>query len=342
MSPGDGLRLTQYATGAGAPDPLPAAQLDALVRELVGHRQPGVLVGVGEEGVTDDEDGVVVRVEATPNGAIAILSTASFGTPVVDEPYDWGRIAATNALSDIYAMGGTPLAAINLAGWPEGVLPRDLLRDVMRGGLSVLRLANCSLSGGHSIASPEPLYGMALTGVGDPDRLMRQDEARPGVAVSLTKPLGVGVLNYRHRMTGERFEQAVASMTTLNAEASRAAVSAGLRAATDVNGCGLLGHLVKMCRASGVDAVIDHTAVPLLEGARESVRAGYVSGQSRRNLDWVRRYVEPGAGVAGDELLLLADAQTSGGLLLAGEIPGAPVIGEFVPAGSTGRTIDVR
>lgn len=337
MSPGDGPRLTQYATGEGTPDPLPAAQLDALVEELVGFPQPGVLVGLD-----GDEDAAAVRVEATRDGAIAILSSAAFGTPMVDEPYDWGRIAAANALSDIYAMGGTPLAAINLVGWPEAVLSRSVLADVLRGGLSVLRQANCSLAGGHSITAPGPLYGMALTGVADPDRLMRNDAARPGVPVSLTKPLGVGLLNYRHTMTGEQFEHAIVSMTTLNDDASRAAIGAGVRAATDVNSFGLLGHLVKMCRASGVTAVLDHAAVPYLDGARETLRAGYITRRCRRNLDGVRAQIRSGAGIADDELLLLADAQTSGGLLMAGEIPGGTVIGEFVPAARDGIRVGVR
>lgn len=336
MSPGDGLRLTKYA-GGGQPDPLPAAQLDALVEELVGFHQPEVLVGLD-----CTEDAAAVRVEATRDGAIAILSSAAFGTPAVDDPYEWGRIAAANALSDIYAMGGTPVAAINLVGWPEAALPRSILADVLRGGLALLREAGCSLAGGHSIAAPEPLYGMALTGVADPDRLMRNDEARPGVPISLTKPLGVGLLAHRHAVTGERFEHAVASMTTLNDVAARAAVGAGVRAATDVNGHGLLGHLVKMCRASRVAAVLDHAAVPYLKGARASLRAGYVNGRCLRNLDEVRRRVALGAGVADDELVLLADPQVSGGLLLAGEIPGGTVIGEFTPVNGDGSRVGIR
>ena len=337
MSPGDGLRLTQYATGGGQPDPLPAAQLDALVEELVGYHHPGVLMGLD-----CDEDAAAVRVEATRDGAIAILSSAAFGTPVVDEAYDWGRIAATNALSDIYAMGGTPVAAINLVGWPDAVLPRTMLTEVLRGGLAVLRQAKCSLAGGHSIAAPEPLYGMALTGVADPGRLMRNDEARSGIPVCLTKPLGVGLLTHRHTLTGEHFDHAVAAMTTLNDDAAKAAVGAGIRAATDVNGYGLLGQLMKMCRASRVAAVIDHAAVPYLDGTRATLRAGYVTGRCVSNLEGVRRRVAPGAGVAEEELLLLADAQISGGLLLAGEIPGATVIGEFTPARSDGIRVGVR
>ncbi len=160
---------------------------------------------------------------------------------------------------------------------------------------------------------------------------MRNDAATPGTALTLTKPLGLGLLNNRHKATGQRFEQAIATMTTLNREASLAAIAAGVRAATDVTGFGLLGHLYKMARASAVTAVVDACAVPYLDGARESLAAGFVPGGSLRNLDWVRPFLD--AGVNEDELVLLADAQTSGGLLVAGELPGHPVIGEFVPAG---------
>jgi selenide,water dikinase len=172
---------------------------------------------------------------------------------------------------------------------------------------------------------------MAVTGLADPERLLRNDSGRAGLPISLTKPLGIGVLNSRHKQTGEVFAQAVDAMTTLNRDASRAAVAAGVRCATDVTGFGLLGHLYKLARASGVGAVVDATAVPYLDGAREALRDGYVSGGTRRNLDWVRPHLS--ASVGQDELLLLADAQTSGGLLVVGEVPGAPVVGELVPAG---------
>ncbi len=268
----------------------------------------------------------------------AVISTADFFTPVVDDAYDWGRIAAANALSDVYAMGGRPVVAINLVGWPRDVLPGELLTEVLRGGLDVAALAGCPVGGGHSIDDPEPKYGMAVTGLADPQRLMRNDAATAGLPLSLTKPLGVGVLNNRHKSTGEVFPHAVESMAALNADAAAAALAAGVRAATDVTGFGLLGHLHKLLRASGVAATLDAAAVPYLEGARESLAAGYVSGGTRRNLDWVRPALE--ASVDEDELLLLADAQTSGGLLVVGEVPGAPVIGEVV-AGPAG-TIMVR
>jgi selenide,water dikinase len=260
-----------------------------------------------------------------------VIATADFFTPVVDDAYDWGRIAAANALSDIYAMGGEPLLAINLLAWPRDKIPFELAAEVLRGGADVCLEAGTHLAGGHSIDDPEPKYGLAVTGFGNADTLLRNDAAEAGTALTLTKPLGLGILNNRHKATGQRFEQAIAAMTTLNREASRAAVESGVRAATDVTGFGLLGHLYKMARASGVTAVIDAVAVPYLDDARDSLAQGFVPGGSRRNLDWVRPHLE--AHVDEDELILLADAQTSGGLLVAGELPGHPVIGELVQAG---------
>ena len=321
-------RLTQYAHGGGCACKIPPGELESLVAGLAGPAGADLLVGLDS-----GDDAAVVRIE---NG-LAVVATADFFTPVVDDAYDFGRIAAANALSDVYAMGGRPVVAVNLVGWPRDVLPVELLAEVLRGGADIGREAGCHVAGGHSIDDPEPKYGMAVTGVADPERLMRNDAAQAGMPLSLTKPLGVGVLNNRHKSTGEVFPQAVASMTTLNAQACREALAAGVRAATDVTGFGLLGHLLKMTRASGVSAVVDAAAVPYLEGAREALRDGFVSGGTRRNLDWVRPHLS--ATVGEDELLLLADAQTSGGLLVVGEVPGAPVIGEVVPAREHALTV---
>ena len=322
-------RLTQYAHGGGCACKIPPGELEDVVAGLVPWTSPDLLVGL-ETG----DDAAVVRID----GDRAIVATTDFFTAVVDDAYDFGRIGAANALSDIYAMGATPLIALNLVGWPRGVLPMELLAEVLRGGMDIAREAQVHLAGGQSIDDPEPKYGMAVTGIAEPARLLRNDAARPGLPVSLTKPLGIGVLNNRHKATGEVFAQAIASMVELNAEAARAALAAGITAATDVTGFGLLGHGYKLARASGVTLVIDHTKVPYLDGAREALRDGYVSGGTRRNLDWVRS--DLGAeGIDEDELLLLADAQTSGGLLVVGEIPGAPVVGETVAAGEHGIVV---
>lgn len=327
-------RLTQYAHGGGCACKIPPGELEEVVRGLT-HAEPRDPPGELLVGLADGDDAAAVRIE----GGTALIATTDFFTPVVDDPYDWGRIAAANALSDVYAMGGRPVVAVNLLGWPREVLPFELAAETLRGGLDVCGAAGCHLAGGHSVDDPEPKYGLAVTGVADPNRLLRNDFGKPGVPLSLTKPLGVGVLNSRHKNTGEVFPQAIEAMTTLNADASAAALAAGVECATDITGFGLLGHLHKLARASGVSAVIDSTAVPYLDGAREALRDGYVSGGTRRNLEWVAPHVDLSA-VSDDEALLLADAQTSGGLLIAGEIPGAPVIGELVPRGE--HTIVVR
>ncbi len=328
-----GIRLTQYARGGGCACKIPPGELENAVAALVPDAPAeDLLIGV-EHG----DDAAVVRIEP----GRAVVATADFFTPVVDDAYTFGRIAAVNALSDVYAVGGEPLIALNLLGWPRERLPLELAAEVLRGGLEAARGAGCHVAGGHSIDDPEPKYGMAVTGLADPAKLLRIDAGTAGLPLSLTKPLGTGVLNAWHKATGEVSDAAIAVMTSLNADASRAALAGGVRCATDVTGFGLLGHLFKLARASGVRAVVDRSAVPLIEGAADALRAGYIPGGSKRNLDWVRPHADL-AGVAEEDLLLLADAQTSGGLLLAGEIPGATVIGELVPARAGGPVLTIR
>ena len=319
------MRLTTLASGGGCACKIPPGELEDAVRGLAGQTGEGLLVGL------DTGDDAAVSIVA-PN--LAIVVTADFFTPVVDDPYDWGRIAAANALSDVYAMGGRPILAVNLLSWPREKLPFTLAREVLRGGLDIAAEAGCIVGGGHSIDDPEPKYGMAVTGIADPDRLLRNDSGRPGMPLTLTKPLGLGVMNNRHKATGERFEAAIETMTTLNADASAAALAAGATTATDITGFGLLGHLHKLARASGCAAVIDAGSVPYLQGARVFADEGFIPGGSKRNLDWVRPHLSA-HGIGDIELLLLADAQTSGGLLVGAELPGHPVIGELVdgPAG---------
>jgi selenide, water dikinase len=325
-------RLTHLAAGGGCACKVPPDELERVLGVLTGGRaSDDLLVGV-EHG----DDAAVVRID----GGRAVILTTDFFSPVVDDPRDWGRIAAANALSDVYAMGGEPLVAVNLLAWPRETLPFELAAEVLAGGAEIAAEAACHLAGGHSIDDREPKYGLAVTGLGDPDRLLRNDAGRPGLPLTLTKPLGLGILNNRHKATGEWFPDAVAVMTALNAEASRAALAAGATCATDVTGFGLLGHLFKLCRASGVDAELDAAAVPYVDGARSSLAAGFVPGGSRRNLTWVRDRVE--THVDDDELLLLADAQTSGGLLVAGELPGHPVVGRLVRRAGDAVTITVR
>ncbi|WP_373320785.1 selenide, water dikinase SelD [Rhizocola hellebori] len=320
-------RLTQYAHGGGCACKIPPGELEMMVAGLRLAAPVPDVYGPLVVGVDDGDDAAVV---AAPDGGPAFVLTTDFFTPVVDDPFDWGRIAATNALSDIYAMGARPVVAVNLLCWPREVLPLELAQQVLAGGLAVTSQAGCHLVGGHSVDDPEPKYGLAVTGVVDPARMLRIDAGRAGIPLSLTKKLGIGVLNSRHKATGEVFDHAIAEMTKLNREAAQAAVHNGIRCATDVTGFGLLGHCFKLARASGVTAIINSAAVEYLDGARQAAAQGYISGGTRRNLDWVLKDTSLEA-VDELEALLLADAQTSGGLLVAGEVPGAPVIGELVP-----------
>src|SRR5690349_14810137 len=278
-------RLTGYAHGGGCACKIPPGELESVVAGLIKDSSDDLIVGL-----EDGDDAAVVRIA----DGTAVVATADFFTPVVDDPYDWGRIAAANALSDVYAMGGTPVVAVNLLAWPRDLLPMELAAEVLRGGLAVAREAGCHLAGGHSVDDPEPKYGMAVTGIADPARLMRNDAGKAGVPLTLTKPLGIGVLNSRHKQTGEVSAAAVEAMTTLNRDASVKALAAGVVCATDVTGFGLLGHLHKLARASGVTARIDAAAVPYLPGARQALAGGFVSGGTRRNLDWVRPHLDPG------------------------------------------------
>ncbi len=333
------MRLTEHAPGGGCSCKVSAGDLERWLGLAYGDLAPPLLPPGAELlcGLDSGDDATVVRIE----GGTAIVTTTDFFPPVVDSAFDWGRIAATNAISDVYAMGGEPLSALNLLAWPSS-LPPELAVEALRGARSVADREGFVLAGGHSIVAEVPLFGLAVTGTADPDRLLRNDAARAGLPITLTKPLGLGILNNWHKATGAPIDEAIAVMTRSNRGASRAALAAGIEAATDVTGFGLLGHLYKMARASGVTAVIDAAAIPCLAGARERLDKGYVPGGTRRNLDWVRPHLEVAARLEEADLLLLADAQTSGGLLVAGEIAGSPVIGEFTEPGPGPAILVVR
>ena len=263
-------------------------------------------------------------VYALPGGQ-ALVQTVDFFTPIVDDPYDWGRIAAANAFSDVYAMGGTPVLALNLVGWPVEKLSLDLLGRVLQGGSAMAAEAGVAVVGGHSITDEEPKYGMAVTGFVAQDALVRNSTARPGGTLYLTKPLGLGIISTaikRELANEEQVRLAVATMTELNAGASAAMVDAGVDAATDVTGFGLLGHLRQMLAASGVSAVLDAAAIEVLPGVLELARGGIVPGGTERNHEFVDAWVDWGE-LDRAEQLVLADAQTSGGLLIATSAPDA-------------------
>jgi selenide,water dikinase len=253
-----------------------------------------------------------------PDGRL-LLQTVDYFTPIVDDPFDWGRIAAANALSDIYAMGGTPLTAMQLIGWPREGLSFDVLGEVVSGGIEVLQKAGCVLVGGHSIDDQEPKYGFSIAGVVEESQLVRNQGAQPGDALVLTKPIGTGVIATAIKegtASGEIVETAIEVMVTLNEGAAKAMNRVGVHAGTDVTGFGLLGHLSEMLIASGVGVEMRTASVPLIEGLRPLAEAGSFPGGSVRNL----RAVRPTVVADGiDELIIriLADAQTSGGMLIA-------------------------
>lgn len=248
----------------------------------------------------------------------ALVATVDFFTPVVDDPRTWGRIAAANALSDLYAMGATPLFGLNLVGWPRDTLPLELLGEVLGGMAEVTAAAGCPVMGGHSVDALEPHVGMVAIGEAHPDRLLTNARARPGDLLVLTKPLGTGILATalkRERIAETEMAGAIQSMTTLNAGAMRAALAAGVRAATDITGFGLLGHLRNVLSGSGVGARLWLDSIPRFDLVLALAREGFVSGGSRRNLDAAGQ-VSWAQDLTPEERVLLADAQTSGGLLL--------------------------
>ncbi len=322
--------LTQLASGAGCGCKLAAADLLPVVRGLRAPTDPRLLVG----SATGDDAAVVDLGNGT-----ALVQTLDFFTPLVDDPYDFGRIAAANALSDVYAMGGTPLSAMNIVAFPLELLGPEVLAEILRGGLDVVQEAGAMLVGGHSIKDDEPKYGLAVTGLVDPARMVTNAGARAGDVLVLTKPLGVGAIVTARKkgvLDDALLERAVSTMVALNAAASAAAVAAGAHAMTDVTGFGLLGHLHNVGRESGLAAEVDAAAVPAIEGVEEVLASGIgVSGGSRRNAEWVGEFTTFAPGVQEWRRRLLTDATTSGGLLVAldpaaaGEVPGA-VVGRLI------------
>ncbi len=279
-----------------------------MLRRLSPDPHPDLLVGA-ETG----DDAAVWRLD----DARALVITADFITPVVDDARTWGRIAATNSVSDVFAMGGRPLLAINLVAWNTAELSNELLGDVLAGGLDVARANGFIIAGGHTVDDPEPKYGMAVIGEVDPNRILTNTGLRDGDLLVLTKPLGIGVITTAIKRGGcppRVAAAAISSMTLSNAAAARAAIDAGATGATDVTGFGLLGHAGRMALESGVDLEITASTVPFIEGARALCDSGFVPGGSQRNLDHVRERLSIDA-VDETTVMLLADAQTSGGLV---------------------------
>jgi selenide,water dikinase len=314
-------KLTELSHGAGCACKIGAAELREIRAGLPTFSDPALLVGLDPA-----DDAAVYKLSEE----LALVQTLDFFTPIVDDPRDFGRIAATNALSDIYAMGARPVLALNIVAFSLEQLGGEVLAEILAGGAEVAEAAGVAIGGGHSIDDPEPKYGMAVSGVVHPEELLTAAGAQPGDELYLTKPVGGGLITTatkRGIAESQWVEAAVETMTILNAEAAEAARAAGAHALTDVTGFGLLGHLHEVCEASGVGVEIDAAAVPALPGALELAASGKAeAGGSRRNAADAERFTTWGEDVPPERRALLTDAMTSGGLLAAVP-PGATMTG---------------
>ncbi len=272
---------------------------------------PDLLVGIS----TGDDAGVFRL-----RDDLAIVSTVDFFTPVVDDPYTYGQISAANALSDVYAMGGRPISALNIVCWPQSGLPGEMLSEILRGGSDKAREAGAIVVGGHSVADEEVKFGMAVTGVIDPRRIVRNVGARPGDVLLLSKALGTGILMTafkRDALAPEHYNAAVNSMKQLNAEAAAVMLRHDVHAATDITGFGLMGHAFKMADGSGVTIVFEESDLPLLQGVLENIRAGMIPGGGKRNREYYGPHVKISDEISDEMITLAFDPQTSGGILAA-------------------------
>ena len=333
----DVIRLTEFARCAGCAAKMGPSDLKAVLAPLTRHNDPRILVGRE----TFDDAGVF-RISDT----LALVQTVDFFAPIVDDPYDFGRVAAANALSDVFAMGGEPITAMNIVGFPVGQLPLEVLTDILRGGQDAVHAAGAHIVGGHTITDDELKYGLSVTGTVHPDRILTNSAAVPGDILVLTKAIGTGILATaakRGTLGANEIRTLIASMSTLNAIASRAAVALGLRCATDVTGFSLLGHASHIARASAVTLQIEIGRVPLLPGTLASIAAGMLTGGAARNASYLEPLVDYGSCTE-SERAVLVDPQTSGGLLVAvppeklaaylARVDGAVVVGAVLVAGS--------
>lgn len=310
------IRLTQFSHGGGcgckiSPSVLREILSDTPFVSNLAEAYPNLMVGI-EHG----DDAAVYRL----NDEQAIVATTDFFMPIVDDPYEFGRIAATNALSDVYAMGGRPLFALAIVGMPIGKLPNDIIRKILAGGESVCKQAGIPIAGGHSIDAPEPIYGLVGIGVVDPRKVKTNSGGQPGDILILGKPLGVGIFSAalkKDALSDEQYRAMIAATTQLNTPGVDLSDTAGVHALTDITGFGLLGHLLEISRASKLAARVELSRLPLLPGASELAQAGHITGASLRNWESYGAEVELGAGIADWQRALLTDPQTSGGLLVS-------------------------
>ncbi len=306
-------RLTSLAHGGGCGCKIAPGVLRDILSNMKGFAlPPQLLVGID----TSDDAAVYLL-----NDQLALIATTDFFMPVVDDPFDFGRIAATNAISDVYAMGGTPIFALALVGMPINVLSTDTIGQILAGGQSVCQAAGIPIAGGHSIDSVEPIYGLVVLGLAHPSRIKRNASAQAGDVLVLGKPLGVGVLSAalkKEQLSAQGYAQMISTTTRLNTPGPELAAIDGVHAMTDVTGFGLAGHAIELARGSGMDVHIDWTKVPLLDGVRALAEAGHITGASARNWSGYGADVQlPASGFDVIDQALLSDPQTSGGLLVS-------------------------
>jgi len=306
------IRLTQFSHGGGCGCKIAPGVLQQILGNMPNLPFPEALL----VGIETSDDAAVYRL----NDRQAVVATTDFFTPVVDDPFDFGAIAATNALSDIYAMGATPLFALAIVGMPIATLPLDAIRRILDGGQSICAKANIPIAGGHTIDTVEPIYGLVAVGVVDPQRLKRNADARDGDVIVLGKPLGIGIYSAalkRGALADDAYRAMLDSTTRLNTPGMALATMPGVHALTDVTGFGLVGHLLEMCRGAKLGANIEFARLPLHPGTLELARGGFVTGASGRNWDGYGNDVTLSAAIGNGERALLTDPQTSGGLLVA-------------------------
>ncbi len=312
----DAIKLTEYSHGAGCGCKISPALLEDMLKTEVAHSVPDALL-VGNH--TKDDAAAFDLGNGT-----AVLSTTDFFMPIVDDPFKFGQIAATNAISDIYAMGGTPLMAIAIFGWPIDKLPPEVGQKVIEGGRQACANAGIPLAGGHSIDAPEPIFGLAVTGLVETDKLRRNNTAEPGCQLFLTKPLGIGILTTaqkQKKIAPKHLDMAIEQMCTLNCAGAAFAQLPSVTAMTDVTGFGLLGHLLELCEGSNVAAELDYDAVPILPHVKTYLAQGCTPGGTQRNF---KSYGHKVAPLSEEQKYILCDPQTSGGLLVAVREEGVP------------------
>jgi selenide,water dikinase len=311
-TPDQAIKLTSFSHGGGCGCKIAPGVLSEILKKSSGFPVPKELM----VGIETADDAAVYKL----NDEQALIATTDFFMPIVDDPFDFGRIAATNAISDVYAMGGTPIMALALVGMPVNKLPLETIGNIIQGGESICAEAGIPIAGGHTIDSVEPIYGLVVMGLVHPSKVKRNADARAGDVLVLGKPLGVGVLSAalkKDKLDAEGYAAMIANTTKLNKPGKALADLPGVHALTDVTGFGLLGHLLELARGANLSAQLDMAKIPLLPGVEQLAHDGYFTGASGRNWDAYGMDVELGAGVGDTQRVLLTDPQTSGGLLVS-------------------------